>query len=346
MKTGASDTEAIQPSKKKIHAVSGAFVLVGALTAGLLSYHPEAHAALTFTFNYSADDIGFSDATYGAERRAALEAAANDLGSYFTAYNANIEFYVISENDPESSTLASAGSSFNVIPGTFQQSVVQTKILTDGATDPNGSAADGNIYWNFGSAWDSSDNVSTDKFDLKSTAMHELLHAFGFASMVGNGGTGLQNQAPGTPDTWTMFDSFLTDADGNPLIGSDGVFQLAEVDDLAGGTGDNGVFFSGPNAMAANGGNRVNLYSPEFWEPGSSISHLDDDAFISQTLLMEAAAETGIGARTLSAIELGILKDIGYTKVAPVPVPAAIWLMGTGLLMLFGMRRRRRSSAI
>ncbi|MDH3590183.1 MAG: VPLPA-CTERM sorting domain-containing protein, partial [Gammaproteobacteria bacterium] len=29
--------------------------------------------------------------------------------------------------------------------------------------------------------------------------------------------------------------------------------------------------------------------------------------------------------------------------VAPVPVPAAVWLMGSGLLGLAGMRRRRKA---
>jgi hypothetical protein len=51
---------------------------------------------------------------------------------------------------------------------------------------------------------------------------------------------------------------------------------------------------------------------------------------------MNAMADTARGIRVLSAIELGILKDIGYT-VVPVPVTA-----GTVFFIGFAFLRRRR----
>lgn len=39
------------------------------------------------------------------------------------------------------------------------------------------------------------------------------------------------------------------------------------------------------------------------------------------------------------------MKDIGYTQIvnpSAVPVPAAVWLMGSGLMALVGIGRRRK----
>ena len=347
MKTKRFKTSFAGPGECRGSVTSKSLVLAGVLTAGLFAQQP-VHAALTFSFNYidPGTSFGFYDSTYGNDRRLALEAAANDLGSYFTAYNAHLTFDVTSENKPGTGILAGAGSGIDITPGGFRNTVVQEKILSNGATDLNGTDADGYIGWNFSSdvKWDTSDSVASDSYDFKSTAMHELLHAFGFTSSVDEGGKGANGNSPGTADAWNIFDKFLTDKNGDRLVDDSGVFDSTKVGTLTGGTTD-GVFFSGPNAMAANGGNRVNIYSPPTYSSGSSISHLDDDYFTSKALLMESATLTGPGTRVLSDIELGILKDIGYSKVAPVPVPAAVWLMGSGLVALFGMARRRRMAA-
>ena len=180
------------------------------------------------------------------------------------------------------------------------------------------------------------DTVGATEFDFKSTAMHELLHAFGFSSYVGENGEGLTGQPAGTADTWSIYDQFLTDASGNRLVGTDGVFDPSKVGALTSG----GVTFNGPNAMAANGGNGVPIYSPSPWEEGSSIAHTNDDDSITAGTLMNAATFSGLGARTLTALEIGILKDIGYASV--VPVPAAVWLFFSGIMALFGFSRKHR----
>lgn len=319
------------------------------LSAGILA-HGTANAALTFSFNYVNSGVGFSDFALGTARQTALEQSAALLGAYFTNYNANLTFDVTSEDNAASDTLASAGSGIVSTTSTgFGQTIVQQKIT--GGGDANGSAADGLITWNFGipGGWDIDDNVSSGAYDFKSTAMHELLHTFGFSSMIGSDGAGLLSGVTvgSDPDLYGTFDNFLTDGSGNRLIGTDGTFNSSELADLTGGTGSNGVFFSGTNANAANGGNPVNIYSPTTYDDGSSIAHLDDDFFTSQALLMEAATLDGPGTRTLSAIEIGILQDIGYTNIntSPVPVPAAVWLMGSGLLGLLGFGRKSKKAA-
>jgi hypothetical protein len=312
----------------KCGGVLKSVIVASALALGLITQ--PAQAALTFTFNYSgAANEGFNHATHGTARQAALNDAANMLGAYFTNYTANLTFDVYSYNDNTSSTLASAGSSASLVPNGFERTVVQNKIIS--GTDSNNSEDDGYIEWNFAYDWGLTDNVAAGEFDLKSTAMHELMHAFGFLSFIYEDGSGLGFASYGT-NTWSIYDQFLTDAAGKSLISSDGVF--------GGNTGalTSGVLFNGTNAMAANGGIGVDIFAPNPWDEGSSISHVDDSS-----MLMYFAGGYGDGVRTLSEIEQGILKDIGYTDlVNPVPVPAAVWLMSSGLIALFGFNRRRR----
>lgn len=320
-------------------------LLATALALGVVTQPTQ--AALSFSFNYLNPGQGFEDPTDGAARQAALNSAAGMLGAYFTNYTANLTFDVTSYSSNDS-TLASAGSDSFLIPGTFQQTIVQSKIISNGSVDGNGSDADGQINWNFFHNWGLDDNPVAPQLDFKSTAMHELLHAFGFSSFVGAGGTGLEGNFPGTADTWASFDNFLITAAGDRLISTGGIFDTDAVSALtaggnAPGANSPGVLFNGPNAVAANGGNAVPVYSPNPFDDGSSIAHLDDYSTVTSASIMNAAAHNlGLDTRTLGAIELGILKDIGYTNISAVPVPAAIWLMGSGLLALLGFARRSK----
>ena len=127
-----------------------------------------------------------------------METTANDLSSYFIVSNAVIITYsVTGQRTLIGSTLASAGSDLvSTLPG-FYDTVVQQKIQ-DG-TDANGSAADGEIDWNFGYSWALGNSVASNQYDFKSTAMHELLHSYGFLSVVDSAGNN-------TGTNWTTFD--------------------------------------------------------------------------------------------------------------------------------------------
>lgn len=309
-------------------------IVAGCLAFGFMAQ--PAQAALTFSFNYLSPGQGFDDPTFGAARKTALNEAAGLLGAYFTNYSANLTYDVTSSSIDEP-RLASAGSGTFEVPGTFQQTFVQSKILSNGV-DANGTDADGSIDWNFFEAWGLTDTVSANEFDFKKVAMHELLHSFGFSGFLGaNGGTN-----PGQPETWATFDNFLTDASGNRLVSTDGIFDTSKLSALTGGSG--AVLFNGANAVAANGGVGVNIYAPAPFSDGSSLSHLDDDTVELSQLIMASSVSEGLKSRELSALEIGILKDIGYTQItapAAVPVPGAVWFMLTGMLGLLGFNRRK-----
>jgi len=320
-------------------SASKPLIVAGCLAFGLMAQ--PAQAALTFSFNYLNPGEGFDDPTFGLDRKAALNEAAGMLGAYFSNYTANLTYDVTSYSI-DKNTLASAGSGQFVEPGSFQETVVQTKILTNGASDGNGADADGIVDWNFFYNWGLTDNVAANEYDFKKVAIHELLHSFGFAGNIGNGGVDNQGVAPGSQGSWANFDNFLTDASGNRLIGTDGVFDSTKVAALTAGSGS--VLFNGANAVAANGGVGVNIFAPTTWTGGSSLSHLDDDTPAFSQLIMASTVSEGLKTREISAIELGILKDIGYTQIeapAEVPVPATVWLMLTGLMGLLGLNRRK-----
>ncbi len=69
------------------------------------------------------------------------------------------------------------------------------------------------------------------------------------------------------------------------------------------------------------------LYTPNPWEPGSSVSHLDDDTFTgADRLRMIAYSDLGPGIRVLSPVELAILEDLGYQVQSPGPAMAFVGL--------------------
>lgn len=277
---------------------------------------------LQFEFIYSGGAMLWSQ-----EARAALESTATILGSYFVLTSpVTVTYAVNGELSPLSGTLASASSDIISSRPGFFPTVVQAKIIS--GVDANGAAPDGEITWNFGSPWAFGPAVANGQYDFQSVAMHELMHTLGFLSNVSEPGSN-------TGNGWTAYDGFLVTADGTGVIGEDYAWNSAYDTNLTGGNG--GLFFGGPNAVAAYGG-PVPIYTPNPWQGGSSMSHLNDQSFYGRNeQLMNARVSTGQGIRTLSAIETAILTDLGYTTV-PVPGSAAVLLFGVFLL-----RRRREN---
>lgn len=309
-----------------LHRFSFRAIALGAwLFAGTLN------AQITFNFTYTGTaGVGFTDPNFGAARQAALNDAGTTLASYFTTSAPRTLTFEVESSSVNNNTLASAGSNLATSNAGFNRTVVQEKILT--GTDANGGDVDGNITWNWFHNWDITNAVAGGAYDFKSTVMHEILHAFGYTSSTGAATTN-------TGKVWNTFDNFLTTSTGTRLISVGGVFDTGLNSALTGGPG---VFFSGSNAMAANGGNRVAIYSPDPWSDGSSGAHTDDATYANT--MMIAATTTGPGARTLTAIEVGILTDLGYTMSA-IPEPSTYAaILGTAALGVTIIRRRRRSA--
>lgn len=263
--------------------------------------------AITFDFRY-----GDGSEYWTPERRQALKDAANDLVQYFTvttpvtlSYNI-IGLYGTGFASGGSPTISSAAG--------FYPTVVQNKLLT--GVDSNGAAVDGTIDVNWAEDWAIGNTVGEDQYDFTSTMMHEILHTFGFETLM--------DPPPADQgDNWPLFAKLIVTADGTKVFNTDGSWNPKYNSLLTGGVGS--LFFGGANATAAYG-KPVPLYTPKVWSGGSSVTHLDDDTFTGdQQKLMNANTGTGPGVRTLSPIEIGILTDLGYTVAAPQSLaPAAV----------------------
>lgn len=293
---------------------------------------PSTQAVVSVTQGESSPRVNFNF-IYGTgsqywtqSARSALQTTAILLSSYFEVdAPVTVTYDVTGEYSPLTSTLATAGSDLISTDPGFYETVVQNKILN--GVDSNGAEADGVITWNFGNAWAFGNSVSNSQYDFQSTAMHELVHTLGFLSNVSSAGSN-------SGDNWTEFDSFIVTSNGTKAIGNDFNWKTGFNSNLTGGNG--GLYFGGPNAVAAYGG-PVPLYTPNPWQSGSSMSHLDDSTFTgSNQQLMNAVSDTGLGVRELSDVELGILEDLGY-HIAPHSVSAFLFF---GLLLI----RRRKVS--
>lgn len=257
---------------------------------------------LTFTFVY-----GSGSQFWGQAARAALQTTADLLATYLVVNSpVTITYSVTASSSALQSTLASAGSDLISTDPGFYDTVVQHKILT--GIDSNGEDPDGEIDWNFGRSWAYGNTVGGGQYDFTSTAMHELMHTFGFLSNVDEPGWNATNL------NWTAFDAYVVNANGANVIGLDGSWDPTYNTNLTGG--NDGLYFGGSHAVAAYGG-PVPLYTPSRWASGSSVSHLDDSTFTGRsTQLMNAVSNTGRGVRALSPIELAILQDLGYAVAA------------------------------
>ncbi|AQT81760.1 hypothetical protein B1R94_24675 [Mycolicibacterium litorale] len=293
-------------------------------TDAVVSVSQDANNTPRITFNFI---YGSGSQYWSSASRAALASTAIYLSSYFVVTTpVTLTYDVTGQYSLAGSTLASAGSDLISSQPGFYSTVVQNKILT--GVDSNGSAADGVITWNFGYAWGYGSSVTASQYDFNSTAMHELVHTFGFLSVIDSAGNN-------TGSNWTTYDGYVVTSAGTPVIGNDYAFKTGYNGYLTGTNG--GLYFGGPNAVAAYGG-PVPLYTPNPWESGSSMSHLRDSSFTgANTKLMNSTSGTGPGVRTLSPVEIGILKDLGYTMVSQ-PPNAVLLFVG----LVFLRRRKQR----
>ncbi len=205
---------------------------------------------VAFTFIYG------SGAQYWTpEARAALQAEAEVLASYIVVTSpVTLTYDVIGESVLDSDILGYANVPVDYTT-VFNDTVAQHKILT--GIDQNGAAADGRFTVNFAAdiPWAFGDDVGPDEYDFESLVLHELVHTLGFASNVRAPGRNQFNRQ------WKVFDSFIVTSSGaHPISSLTGRWSGAYDANLTGGNG--GLYFGGPNAVAAYGG-LVPLYTAD-----------------------------------------------------------------------------------
>jgi hypothetical protein len=277
--------------------------------------------AVTFQLNFiddtaSAGAIGFNDAnaTNRQARRDAANTVATRVGSWFN-HTATVQVEMRNASDGGDNYLAEVSTPPPSQSGDgFFHTVMGQKIVTNGATDPNGAATDTTMTFNWAQSFELADSFSAGEYDFQATMAHELMHAVGFTANLNENGSSVFG---GGAKNWSKFDQFITNAVGASVIN-----QTTFVTDLAvwnpiKTAGTNKVFFGGPQTKAVTGGAGLKLYAPGSFDIASSISHSDDDApeIASQTHNMTAAADFGRNARGFHISEIGVMKDLGFNMI-------------------------------
>lgn len=149
------------------------------------------------------------------------------------------------------------------------------------------------------------------EYDFVTVVMHELGHGLGVAGAmdVAPDGTGAWGYGPDVPVLPNVYDDLSRDAAGMPLL------SYPNKSTRLGSALESGaLYFDGPRAKAANAGQPARLYSPEFWEGGSSYSHLDEDTYRpgNANSLMTPFLDNDEAIHDPGPIVRGLLLDIGW----------------------------------
>lgn len=164
-------------------------------------------------------------------------------------------------------------------------------------------------------------NTPAGQYDLVSVVLHEICHGLGLLGFMqysgGEGGWGYgYNMA-------TPYDGYAETGEGQSLLDT----ALFPNPSYALGTvlTSSNVYFSGPNAMAANSNQPVKLYAPATWSSGSSYSHIDTIYNNTINSLMTYAFSDGASQHNLGPILVGLMEDIGWQtdSADPTPTPTA-----------------------
>lgn len=273
---------------------------------------------------------GFNDPVLGPQRLNAMRTAADLWGSFFASSYPGETVQVLVEMVP---SLGELGASTAVAATTQSTGVgditVQWPILEHSSGRDLDDGPDGLIQ--FSEAVDfylEPTGDPGDRLDFVTLALHEFGHVFGFISNLEAGGT--YNGAPFGPIP-NLYDLFLQDADGTPLI------ALLPEERAAAVTSGDGLFWGGPGGVAGNGGVPPNLSAAETFIPATSVLHISE-TFFPGDVLMDAALLPGDVIRTLAPVERGMFQDMGWTLA---PEPRGSGLVGIGTIAVMCLRRSR-----
>lgn len=161
-------------------------------------------------------------------------------------------------------------SNFNGAPDkTLYYASALANALAGKDLDPNTPEIEISITSNAPWYYGTDGNCPARSFDLVSVILHEMGHGLGFVS--GNYYDAFSGF--GRVDQPTPFDAYAQLPDGRRLA------DMPSPSLEAGMAMTSGLVWSGENAIKANNGIKPKLFTPSVYEPGSSVSHLDEATF-------------------------------------------------------------------
>lgn len=280
-----------------------------------------ATATATFQITYVADggvdEWGKRCYTFPENAKAAFTAAASIWGNLIKS-EVPITIKACWADLGASSTLgyAGGGSLHRDFPGAPKGGVWYEGALANALakTDLEPSEPDMHITYNRNFSWYYA--TPSTQYDLMTVILHEIAHGLNLSGSMdygyyyaGQGSWGYKI----TPVLPHIYDTFVQNGSGNSLLNYTNP-SAALGDALRSGN----VWFHGPKAMEANGGQRVKLYAPGTWNSGSSYAHLDHATYNNTpNQLMVYAVSSGEAMHDPGPIVKGLMLDLGW----PPPVP-------------------------
>ena len=154
-------------------------------------------------------------------------------------------------------------------------------------------------------------------YDFATAAMHEIGHGLGMSGSMQvagmDGGYGASD-----PLLPVIYDLFASTADGKKLTDKNYFANPSYA--LVQALTTDALYFSGPNANAANGGAPVKLYAPGGWS-ASSFVHLDMIYHYTANSLMTWVLGKAEAVHDPGPFAIGIMKDLGWPAGYTPPTP-------------------------
>ncbi len=166
------------------------------------------------------------------------------------------------------------------------------------------------ISWYFGT----DGNTPSTKYDLVTVIIHELCHGLGFFDSMDATDT---SGSYGLGSVPIVYDLFVENLNGDRLTDTLKFLQNSPglYNQLIGGQ----LYFKGPLTTRSLSGSRARLYAPAAWDPGSSVSHLDETRTLPVNGLMTPFIDRGEAIHDPGKLILSMLGDIGWinTRILP-----------------------------
>jgi hypothetical protein len=157
-------------------------------------------------------------------------------------------------------------------------------------------------------------NTPVSKYDLVTVALHELCHGLGiFDSFDVTNSRGTY----GIGSYPLIYDTFVEDLAGKRLTDTLEFLRnsTALASELTGGQ----LYFGGPLTERYLSGGRARLYAPSTWDPGSSVSHLDELRTSQENALMTPFIDYGEAIHNPGNLTFSILGDLGWINTRIIP---------------------------